>query len=376
MMQAELILSPSDFVAITNQTLEYALGIVCIEGEISNFRISKNKWLYFDVIDSESKVSFFGTIYHLPGPLENGMVVKVTGRPHLHNKFGFSISVQTITPSGEGTIKKLLDALKMKLENEGLFKQDRKRMIKYPPVGIGLITSLHSAAYADFIKILNARWPFITVEVCNVLVQGEGAPAEIVQAIDYFNESNSNLDALVIIRGGGSEDDLSAFNDERVVRKISSSRIPTLVAIGHEINLSLGELAADKRASTPSNAAELMVPDLQFERKYLQQSKTLLVEYLNAPLQAEETNLHQVRLNLIRNLRIIFEIEKQKVENFKDLFVAYNPNNILKRGYSLVKKEGKIIKVETLKVSDAITVSTHYADIEARILAINKIGKD
>jgi len=312
-MQAELILSPSDFVAITNQTLEYALGIVCIEGEISNFRISKNKWLYFDVIDSESKVSFFGTIYHLPGPLENGMVVKVTGRPHLHNKFGFSISVQTITPSGEGTIKKLLDALKMKLENEGLFKQDRKRMIKYPHVGIGLITSLHSAAYADFIKILNARWPFITVEVCNVLVQGEGAPAEIVQAIDYFNESNSNLDALVIIRGGGSEDDLSAFNDERVVRKISSSRIPTLVAIGHEINLSLGELAADKRASTPSNAAELMVPDLQFERKYLQQSKTLLVEYLNAPLQAEETNLHQVRLNLVRNLRIIFEIEKQKV---------------------------------------------------------------
>ena len=140
-MQAELILSPSDFVAITNQTLEYALGVVCIEGEITNFRISKNKWLYFDVVDNESKVSFFGTIYHLPGPLENGMVVRVTGRPHLHNKFGFSISVQTITPSGEGTIKKLLDALKMKLENEGLFKEERKRAIKYPPTRIGLITA-------------------------------------------------------------------------------------------------------------------------------------------------------------------------------------------------------------------------------------------
>jgi len=375
-MQAELILSPSDFVAITNQTLEYALGVVCIEGEITNFRISKNKWLYFDVVDNESKVSFFGTIYHLPGPLENGMVVRVTGRPHLHNKFGFSISVQTITPSGEGTIKKLLDALKMKLENEGLFKEERKRAIKYPPTRIGLITALQSAAYADFIKILNARWPFLTVEVCNVLVQGDGAPMEIVQAIDHFNSSNNNLDALVIIRGGGSEDDLSAFNDERVVRKIASSRISTLVAIGHEINLSLGELAADKRASTPSNAAELMVPDLPFERKYLQQSKALLVEYLNTPLRAEENHLNQLRLTLKRNLKIIFEIEKQKVDNFKELLVAYNPNNVLKRGYSLVKKDGKVIKIETLKVSDVITVSTHHSNLEARILAINNIGRD
>ena len=375
-MQPELILSPSDFVAITNQTLEYALGIVCIEGEISNFRISKNKWLYFDVIDEESKVSFFGTIYHLPGPLENGMVVKVAGRPHLHNKFGFSISVQTITPSGEGSIKKLLDALKLKLEREGLFEMERKRQIKYPPKRIGLITSLQSAAYADFIKILNARWPFLTAEVYNVLVQGDGAPSEIVQAIEYFNTITYDIDALVIIRGGGSDDDLSAFNDERVVRKIAGSRIPTLVAIGHEINLSLGELVADIRASTPSNAAELMVPDLPFERKYLQQSKALLVEYLNKPIKAEENQLEHAKLSLKRNLQMIFDTEKQKIENFKELLIAYNPNNVLKRGYSLLRKEGRIIKIASIKVNDIITITTQHIDLEAQIVSVNKNGKN
>jgi len=375
-MQAELILSPSDFVAITNETLEYALGIVSIEGEISNFRISKNKWLYFDVIDEESKVSFFGTIYHLPGALENGMVVKVSGRPHLHNKFGFSISVQTITPSGEGTIKKLLDALKLKLEKEGLFSDERKRSIKYPPRKIGLITSLQSAAYADFIKIVNARWPYITVEVCNVLVQGSGASLEIVEAIDYFNDLRSDIEVLVIIRGGGSEDDLSAFNDERVVRRIASSRIPTLVAIGHEINLSLAELVADKRASTPSNAAELLVPDLPFERKYLQQSNVLLVEYLNAPFKEEELKLDQHSHTLRRNLQTIFETEKQKINSFKEILIAYNPNNVLRRGYSLVKKEGKIINIGKLKIDDVISITTYRSDIEARILTIKKSRKE
>ena len=304
------------------------------------------------------------------------MVVKVAGRPHLHNKFGFSISVQTITPSGEGSIKKLLDALRLKLEREGLFEMERKRPIKYPPKRIGLITSLQSAAYADFIKILNARWPFLTAEVYNVLVQGDGAPSEIVQAIEYFNTITYDIDALVIIRGGGSDDDLSAFNDERVVRKIAGSRIPTLVAIGHEINLSLGELVADIRASTPSNAAELMVPDLPFERKYLQQSKALLVEYLNKPIKAEENQLEHAKLSLKRNLQMIFDTEKQKIENFKELLIAYNPNNVLKRGYSLLRKEGRIIKIASINVNDIITITTQHIDLEAQIVSVNKNGKN
>ena len=210
----------------------------------------------------------------------------------------------------------------------------------------------------------------------NVLVQGDGAPSEIVQAIEYFNTITYDIDALVIIRGGGSDDDLSAFNDERVVRKIAGSRIPTLVAIGHEINLSLGELVADIRASTPSNAAELMVPDLPFERKYLQQSKALLVEYLNKPIKAEENQLEHAKLSLKRNLQMIFDTEKQKIENFKELLIAYNPNNVLKRGYSLLRKEGRIIKIASIKVNDIITITTQHIDLEAQIVSVNKNGKN
>ena len=368
MQQQDLILSPSDFVAIANQTLEFALGIVVIEGELANLRISRNRWLYFDVIDEESKVSFFGTIYNLPGPIENGMTIKVSGRPHIHNKFGFNINVLTITPSGQGTIKKLLDALKNKLEAEGLFEQARKRPIKYPPRKIGLISSLQSAAYADFIKIVKDRWPYLTIEVADVLVQGENAPEEIVDAIQFFNERDSEVEVLVVIRGGGSEDDLNAFNDERVVRKIAGSRIPTLVAIGHEINISLGELVADLRGSTPSNAAELIVPDCRNEIKYLKQLRTLLNEFLRNPLAGEEDALEHNRALLINKLKYILTTEQLKSQNYKDRINAYNPNMVLRRGYNYIKMHGRIISDSSLlKKEDEIQIVTHTMKIKATV---------
>src|SRR6266540_4574397 len=177
----------SEFVAVLNQTLEYAYPNTVISGEIANFRVSKNRWVYFDLKDEQASVRFFGTIYQLPGPLEDGMVVAVRGVPRLHQQYGFSITVQSIQPVGEGSIKKAAALLEAKLAAEGLFDEERKRALPYPPRRIGLITSGESAAYRDFIKIINARWGGVEIVLLDVQVQGEAAPGQVVRAIEYCN---------------------------------------------------------------------------------------------------------------------------------------------------------------------------------------------
>jgi len=212
-------LSVSDFVALLNQALEYAYSGVVIVGELANLRVSKNRWVYFDLKDEFSSVKFFGTVYQLPGPLEDGMMLKVRGLPKLHNLYGFSVNVQTIQPVGEGTIKRAAQLLQAKLTAEGLFDEARKRSLPYPPARIGLITSKQSAAYADFIKILDVRWRGLEVELIDVQVQGEVAPAQITAAIEQFNGRPQPPETLIIIRGGGSAEDLAALVASR-------SRVP------------------------------------------------------------------------------------------------------------------------------------------------------
>src|SRR3989344_743219 len=151
-------LSPSEFVAIFNQTLETAWPVVVIEGELSDFRISKNKWVYFDLKDEQASVHFFGSVYNLPGPLEDGLTVRVIGAPRLHPRFGFTVNVQFMVPIGAGSLRKAFELLRRKLEAEGLFAPERKRPLPPIPETVGLITSAASAAYSDFIKNLNDRW--------------------------------------------------------------------------------------------------------------------------------------------------------------------------------------------------------------------------
>jgi exodeoxyribonuclease VII large subunit len=223
-----LILGVSDFVAYVNQTLETAYPYVVIEGELANFRVSRNRWVYFDLKDNESSVRFFGTVYALPGPIEDGMILRVSGNPRLHQQFGFSVNVQMIIPVGEGSLRRAADLLRTKLQTEGLFASERKRLLPYPPRRIALVTAGNSAAYADFLKILNVRWRGIVVDFIDVQVQGKMAPSQIVSAIVAANALPKVPDVVVLTRGGGSADDLAAFNDERVVRAVAASRVPTL----------------------------------------------------------------------------------------------------------------------------------------------------
>mgnify|MGYP000100099152 CR=1 FL=1 len=150
----EPVFSVSDFVAVVNQTLEFAYPSVLVQGELANFRVSKNRWVYFDLKDDYSSVKFFGTVYQMPGPLEDGMLVEVRGLPRLHPQYNFSVNVQSIRLVGEGSLKKAAALLKAKLAKEGLFDDERKRPLPYPPGKIGLIASSESAAYRDFIKII------------------------------------------------------------------------------------------------------------------------------------------------------------------------------------------------------------------------------
>lgn len=366
-MNNDLILGVSDFVAVFNQTVEYAYPSVTIVGELSNFKISKNRWVYFDLVDEQASVRFFGTVYGLPGPLEDGMLLQVRGQPRLHPQFGFSISFQLIQPVGEGSIRRASDLLAAKLTAEGLFDESRKRPLTYPPATIGLITSNESAAYHDFTKILGERWTNIEILLANVQVQGEAAASQIEAALDHFNTQTA-VDCIVITRGGGSADDLAVFSTESVTRAVAASRIPTLVAIGHEVDVSLAELAADLRASTPSNAAELLVPDKQAVLRQLALSRQQLDNLLVQTLFRAKQNLTSSQENLQQHLQQIIADQKSKIAQYKQIVELLNPNMVLQRGYALVYKDARVVRsAEGLQVGDSLNITLADAVINTEV---------
>jgi len=356
-----LVLTPTDFVALVNQTLEFAYPTVVIEGELANFRIAKNRWVYFSLKDDVSTVQFFGTVYQMPGPLQDGLSVRVVGSPRLHARFGFSVNVTALSAVGEGSIKKAADLLLAKLQAEGLFAPERKRTLPLAPETIGLITAGNSAAYADFIKILAERWGGVEIQFTDVYVQGNQAPGQIVRAIEYFNQLASPPEVLVVTRGGGSAEDLAAFSDERVVRAVAASRIPTLVAVGHEVDESLAEIAADARASTPTNAAQVVVPDRAHELSNLRIKKDgLSVEVLElANLQAAATQMG--REYLTAQVSRLLAIEAERLSAYRRLAALFDPAAALKRGYAIVRKGGKLItKTTQVKIGDSLAL--HLGD--------------
>lgn len=368
-----LELAVSEFVGLLNQTLDFAYPNVVIVGELANFRISKNRWVYFDLKDEHASVKFFGTVYNLSGPLEDGMLLKVHGQPRLHNLYGFSVNVISLQPAGEGSIRRAADLLRIKLAGEGLFDELRKRPLPYPPQRIGLVTSQQSAAYADFVKVLQARWQGIAIDLIDVQVQGEVAPSQIVAAIEQFNASAEPPDSIVIIRGGGSAEDLAAFSTEAVTRAVASSRVPTLVAIGHEVDLSLAELAADRRASTPSNAAELLVPDRRHVLEQLQVAAMNLQDYGARHLRYARSDLHEQAEMLDDRLMQLLSRLGITLKGYRQLLDALNPAAILRRGYAIVRHNKQAIRsAGALKTGAMIDVQLATGSFAATVERINR----
>lgn len=372
-MSQDIVLSVSDFVGLLNQTLEYAYPNVVIVGELANFRVSKGRWVYFDLKDETASVKFFGTVYQLPGPLEDGLMLQVRGNPRLHPQYGFSVTVQNMQPVGEGSLKRAAALLEAKLRTEGLFDEGRKRALPYPPQHIGLVASSESAAYADFTKILNQRWGGLSIELADVQVQGEAAIEQIVRAIEHFNAQAHPPEVLVITRGGGSAEDLAAFSTEQVTRAVAASRIPTLVAIGHEIDLSLAELAADRRASTPSNAAELLVPDKTHELIVLSERHATLSQQLAVAFKLRRDALTADTEQLTQRATERFTHTYRQLETEKQVLELLNPAQVLRRGYAIVKKDGVTVTQHVkLQPKDSLTITLHQRELSAKIQSVKR----
>lgn len=365
-------LSVSQFVAVLNQSLEMILPEVNVRGELANLRISKNRWVYFDLKDEASSLKFFGSVSVLPGPLEDGMNLEVNGSPRLHNLYGFSVNVQGLSVIGQGSIAKAKTLLAKKLEAEGLFSQERKRNLPYPPQRVALVASVESAAYSDFIKIINQRWGNLSIEVFDCLVQGSNAPEQLVKAINSANQMPDPPEVLVMIRGGGSQDDLAAFSDERVVRAVSASRIPTVVAIGHERDISLAELAADQRASTPSNAAEILTPDKRSEQLALSIAGKTLRRNIDSIIGRQKQENQNSLDYLIQKLNTKVAQERQSLSQKTSLANSLNPKLPISKGFVLVRDQaGKQIKsIENVKIKDDLRLDFRDGKITSKVVKI------
>ena len=405
------------FLDATNLVLGKLFGRVAIRGEVSEFKINQNKWVFFNLKDApledeaeaelfgeqsaqageslistggqpaqatrqaayrvarqaaptgrEKTISCFMPKFRLNTAIEDGMKVQVIGQAKLTDWGKFSFTVEAIVPLGQGSIKKSFDLLKERLTREGLFAPERKRPLPRPVQKIGVISSTAAAGYADFVKILNERWGGLKVLTAHTQVQGLPAVPQIVQALAYFND-HTDVDVIALIRGGGSADDLAIFNDERIVRAIVASKIPVITGIGHEVDESLADLAADVRASTPSNVAQLLTPDKrQLRDNILVKLAGLKREFLGA-ITAQENELAATRRDLRQQLDGQVRQLAQQLAQRQAAFRALNPELVLAKGYAILTGKlapGELIEVQTL---------TQHATAEVRTVQTLKTQK-
>ncbi|MEO6077217.1 MAG: exodeoxyribonuclease VII large subunit [Candidatus Andersenbacteria bacterium] len=374
----EIVLTVSQCVEAINIALD-SLGDLTVEGEVSGFSIIHNKWVTFDIKDDKSVLKCFMTVWSLKVAVEDGMLVKVTGRPNLRAKGFLSFVVSSVKPSGEGSLKRAFELLKKKLEQEGLFAQERKRALPRFPHHIALITSKEAAAYKDFIKVLQGRQGGLQISFIHTQVQGDDAPRQIISALETANTELENLDVIVLVRGGGSLEDLIAFNDENVVRAVAGSRTPTIVGIGHERDVSLAEFAADMRASTPSNAAELAVRSREEIIASITQHTRTLTNIISRYIQKQRQDVGQFVYILGNRLRATAKNTNQLIsriistsQRFKDagnsardritamqrVLTALSPERVLARGFSITRtSNGNVLKsvIDSSKDAELIT---------------------
>lgn len=386
-------LTVSDFLKTLNHAFEETLfpyGAV-VEGEVVEYRVSQGKWIWFSLKDEKGLLSCFATVWQLKQPLEDGMMVRAHGMPKIHQKSGrFSLTVDSVELVGEGALQRAFQLLKKKLQAEGVFAPERKRPLPEFPQRIGLIASTESAAYTDFLRILGDRWGGLDIVSAHVQVQGKDAVQDIVGAFRYFNDHPDAADVLVLTRGGGSMEDLHAFNDEAVARAVFGSKIPVIVGVGHERDESLAEYAADVRASTPSNAAERLVPDRRDIERQVDSLVVKMESTLGEDLARYERRLYEfesvleghVRRERSRFDELMYRLKLQfskfesglkmlvsEIDGDLRLLQSLDPKAVLKRGYSIARDEKGNIIHDAAKVDKGTTVSVqlHKGKLHAEV---------
>lgn len=380
------VIGVKDFIGILNETLSFAYPQVIVEGEVSSFKVNQGKWVFFDLKDEEATLGCFMPLYQLKVPLENGMKVRATGQPRLTKWGKFSFTVKSIELSGEGELRRAFELLQAKLGEEGLFEPSRKRQLPRFPRTIGLITSAQSAAYSDFIKILGQRWGGVRVLLADVQVQGLPAPEQVVAAIKHFDQLPQPTDVLVLIRGGGSLEDLQAFNTEAVARAVASSRTPIVVGVGHEVDESLADYAADVRAATPTDAARLVVPDRvevlaavnhrsqqlqQAVNRHMHDATQQIQRYLAVTerfLGLPRARTDQLELVMRRELRSRMETVGLRLANLNRVLASFDPTANLRRGYAIVSGEKGIVRsTEQVKIDQSLVIQLSDGKLNSKV---------
>ncbi len=374
---------------------EPMLTNVCVRGELSNYKVYPSGHHYFTLKDSESSlrcVMFKSSASKLRFRPESGMGVTAFGRISVFQRDGaYQLYCTDLTPEGTGDLQIAYEQLKAKLAAEGLFDAAHKKPLPEFPRKIAIITSSAGAAVHDMIRILGHRWPMTQVVLLPVRVQGVEAPPEIVGAIRYANRYKV-ADLIITGRGGGSIEDLWAFNDERVARAIYESELPVISAVGHEPDVTISDYVADRRASTPSNAAEIAVPDindirstienldirkLQAIRKALNNSSSRLEDIRNrkvlqspmAYVEAKRTELDYVRDKLIAAADRYNAANRNKFVRLSASLDAMSPLKVIGRGYSIAAdKNGELVRsISDVGVNDNIRLMVSDGIIKCRV---------
>lgn len=389
------VFSVSQITSLIKEILETSFRTITIEGEISNWRPSSSGHIYFTLKDNVSQIKaviFRSAAYKLSFSPKDGDKVRCTGNLTVYAAQGnYQIVVSKMEPAGTGNILQMLEERKQKLAAEGLFDSEKKRPLPLFPKTIGVVTSPTGAAIRDILNIAKRRNPKINIIVLPAIVQGDGAAQTIIKMIEIANFYKL-CDILIVGRGGGSLEDLLPFSEENVVRAVSSSNIPVISAVGHEIDWALCDYAADFRAPTPSAAAEMAIPVLEDIKIELQDYKEdlynninrivkntrLLIKSFNPDsLEIKFRNIQQPLLNRFENAKInLFENIKNKIKDYrniisnsKTILENASPQTILDRGYSMVTdKKGNVIRNETqVSAGDEIKITLAKGKLSASV---------
>ncbi len=364
---------------------------ISVKGELSNFKgISQSGHIYFTLSDSEASIKgvmFRSYAEKLEFYPENGMNVIVTGAISFYERGGVCqiCATQIKQDDGVGEGANAFEQIKQKLYNEGLF--DRKRPLPDTPKSICVVTSENGAAIKDILNVLSRRYPFVKVKLVSVLVQGADAPQSIAEGLK--KAQSSGCDLIIFGRGGGSSEDLSAFNTEVVARAVYASEIPTISAVGHEIDFSISDFVADVRAATPSVAAEIAVPDINVIQKSIEEQRDRIKEKVLSKIEEAQNKVneaakliafynpqnkikkHEAVLNNVssqikKNFSNLISVKELQFKNVAELIDAYNPLKILERGYSAVYMNGALItSVKSVNKGDEITVKMSDGEFSA-----------
>ena len=375
------------------------LSQVCVRGELSNYKAHSSGHQYFTLKDEGAVIScvmFRADAMRMRFRPESGMKVILYGRVSLFPKSGqYQIYVTAMQPDGVGALAVAFEQLKTRLHEEGLFDTAHKKPLPSYPKRIALVTSPTGAAVRDMIRILGRRWPMAEVVVCPVRVQGDGAAEEIAAMLSYVDR-HKLADVIITGRGGGSLEDLWAFNEEIVARAIWRCDTPVISAVGHEPDVTISDFAADLRAATPSNAAELAVPDgevlLRFLRQLngrMEQAESQKLSHLrqrldrlaqsrvmtrpDGYLQQHELHLEMLRQRLEHAGQNCLQKNTQRFRQAAAQLDALSPLKVLGRGYAMATREDRVVRsVTQLEVGDTVTVSLSDGTAQCRVEGLQR----